>query len=126
MTKLYVGNLTYTATNQDLQAMFATFGTVLSAEIIMDKYSGRSKGFGFVEMEDDAAAQASIEKMNGADNGGRTLVVSVARPREERPAGSFGGGHGGDYRGGGAGGRGGDSRGGDRGGDRGGYRGGGR
>lgn len=121
MTKLYVGNLPYTTTNQDLQAMFAAFGTTLSADIIMDKFSGRSKGFGFVEMEDDAAATAAIEKMNGADNGGRTLVVSVARPREERPAGSFGGDRGGDYRSGG-----GDRRGGDRGGDRGGYRGGGR
>lgn len=117
MTKLYVGNLPYTATDQDLQTLFAQFGTVVSAQIIMDKYSGRSKGFGFVEMEDDAAAQAAIEKVNGSDNGGRTLVVSVARPREERPAGSFGGGDrrggGGDYRGGGGGGRGG---------DRGGYR----
>lgn len=113
MTKLYVGNLPYTSTDQDLQALFATFGTVLSAQIIMDKFSGRSKGFGFVEMEDDAAAQAAIEKMNGSDQGGRTLVVSVARPREERPAGGgFGGGSrgGGDYRGGGG------SRGGDRGG----------
>lgn len=122
MTKLYVGNLPYDTTNQALQDLFAQFGTVLSADIIMDKYSGRSKGFGFVEIEDDAAAQTAIEKMNGSDMGGRTLVVSVARPREERPAGGgFGGGRGGDYRGGG---RGGDSRGGDRGGDRGGYRGG--
>lgn len=121
MTKLYVGNLPYDTTNQALQDLFAAHGTVLSADIIMDKFSGRSKGFGFVEMEDDAAAQAAIEKMNGSDMGGRTLVVSVARPREERPAGGFGGGRGGDYRGGG-----GDRRGGDRGGDRGGYRGGGR
>lgn len=124
MTKLYVGNLPYTATDQDLQALFGEFGTVLSVQIIMDKYSGRSKGFGFVEMEDDAAATAAIEKLNGSDNGGRTLVVSVARPREERPAGSFGGDRGGrgGYQGGGS-----DRRGGgDRGGDRGGYHGGGR
>ena len=124
MTKLYVGNLPYTATDQDLQTMFGEFGTVLSVQIIMDKYSGRSKGFGFVEMEDEAAANAAIEKLNGADNGGRTLVVSVARPREERPAGSFGGDRGGrgGYQGGGS-----DRRGGgDRGGDRGGYQGGGR
>ena len=119
MTKLYVGNLPYTATDADLQSLFGAYGTVLSVQIIMDKYSGRSKGFGFVEMEDDTAAQAAIEKINGADNGGRTLVVSVARPREERPAGGgFGGGSrggGGDYRGGGSGG---DRRGGDRGGYR--------
>lgn len=112
MTKLYVGNLSYTATNQQLQDHFAQFGTVVSADIIMDKYSGRSKGFGFVEMEDDAAAQDAIAKANGTDFGGRNIVVSVARPREERPAGNFGGGRsGGDYRGGGG-----------RGGDRGGYR----
>ncbi len=116
MTKLYVGNLPYNTTNQQLQDHFAQFGTVLSADIIMDKYSGRSKGFGFVEMEDDAAAQAAIEKANGSDFSGRNIVVSVARPKEDRPAGGgFGGGSrggGGDYRGGGAG----------RGGDRGGYR----
>ena len=86
MTKLYVGNLPYNTTNQDIQTHFTQFGTVLSADVIMDKYSGRSKGFGFVEMEDDAAAQAAIEKVNSTDFGGRTLVVSVARPREERPA----------------------------------------
>ena len=114
MTKLYVGNLSYTATNQQLQDLFAQFGTVVSADIIMDKSSGRSKGFGFVEMEDDAAAQTAIDKLNGTDFGGRNIVVSVARPREERPAGGgFGGGRsGGDYRGGGGG----------RSGDRGGYR----
>lgn len=110
MTKLYVGNLPYNTTNQQLQDHFAQFGTVLSADIIMDKYSGRSKGFGFVEMEDDAAAQAAIEKANGADFSGRNIVVSVARPKEDRPA---GGGYGGGNRGGG--------RDFNRGGDRGGY-----
>lgn len=86
MTKLYVGNLPYNTTNQDLQNYFAQFGTVLSADIIMDRYSGRSKGFGFVEVEDDAAATAAIEKANGSDFGGRNIVVSVARPKEDRPA----------------------------------------
>ncbi|MBP6913228.1 MAG: RNA-binding protein [Candidatus Levybacteria bacterium] len=111
MTKLYVGNLPYNTTNQLLQDHFAQYGTVLSADIIMDKFSGRSKGFGFVEMEDDAAAQAAIEKANGADFSGRNIVVSVARPKEDRPRRDFGGNGGGrDFRGGG-----------DRGGNRGGY-----
>lgn len=107
MTKLYVGNLSYSTTNQQLQDHFAQFGTVTSADIIMDRYSGRSKGFGFVEMEDDAAAQEAIAKANGADFAGRNIVVSVARPKEDRPRGDFGGGD-----------RGGDRRGGDRGGYR--------
>lgn len=108
MTKLYVGNLPYNTTNQQLQDHFAQFGTVISADIIMDKYSGRSKGFGFVEMEDDNAAQEAIAKANGADFGGRNIVVSVARPKEDRPRGDFGGNRGGgrDF---------------NRGGDRGGY-----
>lgn len=112
MTKLYVGNLPYTTTNQQLGDLFAAEGKVISAEIIMDRYSGRSKGFGFVEMEDDAEATAAIEKLNGSPFGERSLVVSVARPKEDRPRRDFGG----------------DSRGGDnRGGDRGGFnRGGGR
>ncbi len=115
MTKLYVGNLPYTTTDADLQSYFGQYGTVTSTQIIMDKYSGRSKGFGFVEMEDEAAATAAIEKSNGSDMGGRNIVVSVARPKEDRPAGGgFGGSRGGgDYRGGG-----GDRRGGDRGGYR--------
>lgn len=79
--------------------MFTPFGTVLSAIIINDKYSGRSKGFGFVEIEDDAAADKAIADLNGSQVGGRSLVVSVARPREERPMG------GGGYQGGGGGGR---------------------
>ncbi len=96
MKKLFVGNLQYTATDQDLTAIFAPYGTVLSAIIINDKYSGRSKGFGFVEIEDDAAADKAIAELNGSQNGGRSLVVSVARPREERPMGGGGGYQGGD------------------------------
>ncbi|MBP7832532.1 MAG: RNA-binding protein [Candidatus Levybacteria bacterium] len=119
MTKLYVGNLPYTTTDADLQSYFGQYGTVLSTQIIMDKYSGRSKGFGFVEMEDEAAANAAIEKSNGSDMGGRNIVVSVARPKEDRPA---GGGFGGGDRGGRGGYQGGGRSGGDRGGDRGGYR----
>jgi RNA recognition motif-containing protein len=118
MTKLYVGNLPYSTSNQDLQDMFAKFGPVVSAMIITDRYSGRSKGFGFVEMENDEDAQKAIAEVNGQQMDGRTVVVSVARPREERPqgGGGFGGGRG-DDRGGYGGGRGGDR--GDRG-DRGG------
>ena len=117
MTKLYVGNLPYSTSNQDLQDMFAKFGAVVSAMIITDRYSGRSKGFGFVEMENDEEAQKAIAEVNGVEMDGRAVVVSVARPREERPqGGGFGGGR--DDRGGfGGGGRGGDR--GDRG-DRGG------
>jgi len=115
MTKLYVGNLPYTTSNQDLQDMFAKFGAVASAMIITDRYSGRSKGFGFVEMENDEEAQKAIAEINGTQMEGRSVVVSVARPREERPQGSFGGRD--DSRGGGGGYGGG--RGGDRG-DRGG------
>ena len=112
MKKLFVGNLPYTATDQELTAIFAPYGTVLSAIIINDKYSGRSKGFGFVELEDDAAADKAIAELNGSQNNGRSLIVSVARPREERPMGGGGYQGGGDSRGGGR-----DfSRGGDRGG----------
>lgn len=96
----------YTTTDQDLTAMFTPFGSVLSAIIINDKYSGRSKGFGFVEIEDDAAADKAIADLNGSQIGGRALVVSVARPREERPmGGGYQGGGGGGYQGGGGGGR---------------------
>ncbi len=102
MKKLFVGNLPYTTTDQELTALFAPYGTVLSAIIINDKYSGRSKGFGFVEIEDDAAADKAIAELNGQQNAGRSLVVSVARPREERPMGGGGGYQGGgDNRGGG-------------------------
>jgi len=84
LTKLYVGNLPYSVTDRSLSDMFADFGNVLSASVIIDKMSGRSKGFGFVELEDDAMAQSAIEQMNGKDLDGRKLVVSVARPMKER------------------------------------------
>lgn len=85
MTKLYVGNLPYSASDSELAGHFTKFGNVVSATIITDKMSGRSKGFGFVELEDDAEAQKAIKEMNGSDWGGRAIVVSVARPMEERP-----------------------------------------
>lgn len=82
--KLYVGNLPYSTTDEQLKEMFAGEGEVISAQVIMDRMSGRSKGFGFVEMADDAAAKAAIEKLNGKDNGGRNLVVNEARPMQPR------------------------------------------
>ncbi len=99
--KLYVGNLSYDVDNTSLNDMFKAHGTVLSADVIMDRDSGRSKGFGFVEMSSDAEAQAAISALNGKENGGRTLTVNEARPRENRTG---GGGGGGGYRGGGGGG----------------------
>ena len=100
--KLYVGNLPYTATDSDLQRMFEEHGAVQSAQVVMDRDTGRSKGFGFVEMETGEAAQAAISALNGQDFAGRSLTVNEARPREERGGG--GGGRGG-YGGGGGGGR---------------------
>lgn len=85
MTKLYVGNLPYSITEQSLGNLFAAYGNVLSASIIKDKISGRSKGFGFVELDDDSKAEAAIAEMNGKESDGRALVVSVARPMQERP-----------------------------------------
>jgi len=85
MTKLYVGNLPYSFNDQSLSDLFSKYGNVLSATIIVDKMSGRSKGFGFVELEDDDQAQSAIKEMNGMDVDGRKLNVSVARPMEERP-----------------------------------------
>ncbi len=85
MTKLFVGGLPYSIDNQKLNDLFAEFGQVLSAVIITDKYTGQSKGFGFVEIADDAGAQEAIKKLDGSDLEGRRLGVSVARPREERP-----------------------------------------
>ncbi|HVI69134.1 MAG TPA: RNA-binding protein [Magnetospirillaceae bacterium] len=82
--KLYVGNLPYTTTDDDLKELFAPYGNVVSATVITDRDSGRSKGFGFVEMETDEEAKAAIEALNGKDFGGRNLVVNEARPREER------------------------------------------
>src|SRR3954447_18431017 len=118
--RLYVGNLSYEVDSSALQDMFAAHGSVTSAEVISDRMTGRSKGFGFVEMSTDEEAQAAIAALNGQENGGRTLTVNEAKPREERSGG--GGGRGG-YGGGGGGGRGGYGGGG--GGDRG-SRGGGR
>ena len=103
--KLYVGNLAYSVRDESLQAAFGQFGTVTSAKVMMDRETGRSKGFGFVEMGSDAEAQAAINGMNGQALDGRPLVVNEARPRDERPGG-FGGG-GGSRSGGGGGGYGG-------------------
>ncbi|MGC4061839.1 MAG: RNA-binding protein [Aquabacterium sp.] len=145
--KLYVGNLAYSVRDQDLQDAFSQYGAVSSAKVMMDRDTGRSKGFGFVEMGSDAEAQAAINGLNGQPVAGRAVVVNEARPREERPAGfrspygggngggggggGFGGGRreggGGGYGGGGGGRReGGGGYGGGRGGDGGGYGGGGR
>jgi RNA recognition motif-containing protein len=117
-SKLYVGNLSYNTTGSDLEQLFSQHGTVQSAEVIADRDSGRSKGFGFVQMGSDQEAQAAIAALNGKDHDGRQLTVNEAKPREERPR---GGGGGGGY-GGGGGGRGGH---GGRGGGGGGYGGGG-
>ncbi len=84
-TKLYVGNISYNTNDNSLRDAFAKFGAVVSAQVLMDKMTGRSRGFGFVEMENDADAQAAINGLNGQDLDGRNLTVNVARPREERP-----------------------------------------
>ncbi|MBI2601060.1 RNA-binding protein [Candidatus Daviesbacteria bacterium] len=84
MTKLFVGGLPYSINDQKLNELFSQFGQVLSANVITDKFTNQSKGFGFVEMADDAAAQEAIKKLDGSDLEGRRLGVSVARPREER------------------------------------------
>jgi hypothetical protein len=132
--KLYVGNLAYSVRDESLQEAFSQFGTVTSAKVMMDRETGRSKGFGFVEMASDAEAQAAINGMNGQALDGRAVVVNVARPREERPGGfgggggsrgGFGGGGGGSRGGFGGGGGGGGYGGGGGGGSRGGYGGGG-
>ena len=104
--KLYVGNLSYNIRDEDLQQAFAQYGSVSSAKVMMDRDTGRSKGFGFVEMGSDPEAQAAINGMNGQALDGRAIVVNEARPREERPGG-FGGGGGGSRSGGGGGGFGG-------------------
>ena len=132
-SKLYVGNLSYNTTSSDLEQMFSQHGTVQSAEVIADRDSGRSKGFGFVQMGSDEEAQAAIASLNGQEQEGRTLTVNEAKPREDRGGGGgggrggggggsrggYGGGGGGGGRGGGGGGYGGG--GGGRGGSRGGY-----
>jgi hypothetical protein len=139
--KLYVGNLPYSVRDSDLEQAFSQFGAVTSAKVMMERDTGRSKGFGFVEMGSDAEAQAAINGMNGQPLGGRSVVVNEARPMESRPprsggyggggggggygggggGGGYGGGGGGGYGGGGGGGRsgggGGDRRGGGGGGD---------
>ena len=89
--KLYVGNLTYEVTDSDLLKMFEAHGAVESAQVIMDRDTGRSKGFGFVEMKNDQEAQAAIAALNGQDNGGRALTVNEARPRTEGGRGGSGG-----------------------------------
>ncbi len=102
--KLYVGNLAYSVRDDSLMQAFSPFGTVTSAKVMMDRETGRSKGFGFVEMGSDAEAQAAINGMNGQPLEGRAVVVNEARPREERPGGFGGGGGGrGGYGGGGGG-----------------------
>ena len=99
--KLYVGNLPYSFRDEDMQQAFSAFGSVSSAKVMMERETGRSKGFGFVEMGSDAEAQAAIKGMNGQNMGGRDLVVNEARPMEPRPPRSGGGG---GYGGGGGGG----------------------
>jgi hypothetical protein len=134
--KLYVGNLPYSVRDGDLEQAFSQFGSVTSAKVMMERDTGRSKGFGFVEMGSDDEAQAAINGMNGQSLGGRSVVVNEARPMEARPprsggyggggGGGYGGGGGGGYGGGGGGGYGGGGGGGRREGGGGGYGGGGR
>jgi RNA recognition motif-containing protein len=93
--KLYVGNLGFNVSKADLEGMLSTFGAVRSAEVIMDRDTGRSKGFAFVEMSNDQEAQAAISGLNGKEHDGRALTVNEARPREERRGGGGGGGGGG-------------------------------
>lgn len=103
--KLYVGNLSYDVTNESLEELFASYGSVRSAQVITDRDTGRSKGFGFVEMADDNAARQAIEGLNEKEHDGRPLTVNEAKPREDRGGSRGGGGYGG-----GGGGRGGYSR----------------
>jgi RNA recognition motif-containing protein len=105
--KLYVGNLSYSVTNASLEALFSEYGAVRSAQVIQDRDTGRSKGFGFVEMEDDNAARAAIDALHDSQHDGRPLTVNEARPREDRGGGGGGGGGGGRRGGGGYGGGGG-------------------
>ncbi|MGC3966640.1 MAG: RNA-binding protein [Pirellulales bacterium] len=104
--RLYVGNLSYSTTNADLEQLFAQFGAVKSAQVIQDRDTGRSKGFGFVEMETDNAAADAIKGLHDTEHGGRPLTVNEAKPREERGGGGgYGGGGGGRGYGGGGGNR---------------------
>ena len=100
-TKLYVGNLAYTTTEDELREKFSQFGEVESVNVIMDRDTGRSKGFGFVEMGSEDAAQAAIEAMNGTEIDGRTIKVSESKPQERRPGGGGRGGGRGGFGGGG-------------------------
>ncbi len=108
--KLYIGGIPYRTTEDEMRQAFEEAGTVSSVSIITDRMTGRSRGFGFVEMSDEASAQAAIDRWDGKEFGGRTLSVSFARPQGERPAreGGFGGGNRGGFGGGFGGGRGGD------------------
>ncbi len=103
--KLYVGNLPYSVSSSDLEQLFSQHGTVESAEVISDRMTGRSKGFGFVEMASDSEAQAAIAALNGQEHDGRPLTVNEAKPRENRSGGGGRGGYGGGRGGGGGGGR---------------------
>lgn len=128
-TRLYVGNLPFSTTTEDLQSLFSEVGPVAAVELVQDKFTGRSRGFAFVDMAEQSGADTAVQKFNGHDMAGRALVVNEARPREERAPRSFGGGGGGggggfrERRGGGGGGGG--YRGGGGGGGRGGRGGGG-
>lgn len=95
--KLYVGNLAYSVTSSELEQLFSQYGTVTSAQVIQDRETGRSKGFGFVEMGSDNEAQAAISGLNDQQHQGRPLAVNEARPREDRPGGGGGGGRRGGY-----------------------------
>ena len=106
-SKLYVGNLSYNTTSSDLEQLCGQHGTVQSAEVIQDRDTGRSKGFGFVQMGSDQEAQAAIAALNGQEHDGRARTVNEAKPREDRPRGGGGGGGRGGYGGGGGGGYGG-------------------
>ena len=117
VTNIYVGNLSWTTTDEDLMELFAAHGQVTKAQIVKDRDTGRSRGFGFVEMATEEDAQRAIDAMNNAPYQGRPLTVNIAKPREERPRGGSGGGYGGGGGAGGGGGR--------RGGGGGGYGGGG-
>ena len=106
--KLYCGNLSFDVNSSELEQMFAEFGSVLSAQVIQDRETGRSKGFGFVEMNSDAEAASAIEALDGTEHNGRSIKVNEAKPREpRRGGGGYGGGGGGGYGGGGGGGGGG-------------------
>ena len=101
MVNIYVGNLTWACTSDDLQKLFSTYGTVARAQVVMDRETGRSRGFGFVEMPNEAEAKAAIAALNESDMNGRALTVNEAKPREARPAGGsrgYGGSSGGGYR----------------------------